>query len=42
MLEWHQGETIELDQDQFSELVLDQWGWHKSFFSNTASYVQSR
>ena len=42
MLEWHQGETMDLDQDQFNQLVLDQWGWHKSFITNTTSYVSAR
>ena len=42
MLEWHEGDTIELEQHQFNELVLGQWGWHKSFTSNTTSYVSGR
>jgi hypothetical protein len=40
MLAWHQDDQIVLDQDQFNELVLDKWGWQRSFFSNTTSYVQ--
>lgn len=42
MVGWHQGETIELDEGQFAELVMDQWGWNKSFFSNTTSYISAR
>lgn len=42
MVNWHQGDTIELEEHQFAELVMDQWGWHKSFISNTTSYVSSR
>lgn len=39
MLSWHQDDTIELDQDQFDQLVLDKWGWQRSFALNSASYV---
>lgn len=42
MIEWHIGDTVELEEYQFAELVMDQWNWNKSFFSNTTSYISAR
>lgn len=41
MLEWEVGDTIELDEHTFKELVLNKWGWQDRFMSNTTSYVAS-
>lgn len=39
MLDWHVGETYELDEVSFEQFIQDQWGWHRSFMANTASYL---
>lgn len=38
MLEWAQGETVELSQAEFRMYVLDKWRWEQSFAANTMSY----
>ena len=38
MLEWAQGETIELTQHEFTMYVLDKWRWEQSFMANTSIY----
>lgn len=32
-------QEIELDQDTFCQLVMDEWNWKNSFTSNTVSYA---
>lgn len=39
MLKWHQGDTIQLDEGEFRQYVHDDWGWARSFLSNTTSYT---
>lgn len=39
MLEWEQGDTIDLEEHDFKQYVLDQWGWHKMFAANSLSYL---
>ena len=39
MLEIHQGETIELEEDAYSRLVDDDWGWKEAFSGTNAYYV---
>lgn len=39
MIEWHQGDSIELTEHQFENFVRNRWDWHRTFTSNTASYV---
>lgn len=41
MVEWAEGETIELDEGSFKNYVLDEWGWKGAFVANTASYLSS-
>lgn len=41
MLEWEVDDEVKLTQSQFSELVLNQWGWAKSFAGSTQSYLVS-
>lgn len=36
--EWHLADEIWLTEIQFNELVRNNWGWGKSFTSNTMSY----
>lgn len=39
MLEWDQGDTVELSEYEFQNLVQNEWGWAKNFASNTTSYT---
>jgi hypothetical protein len=38
MLEWHQGDSIELGIDDFQHYVLDQWRWKEAFASSMSNY----
>jgi hypothetical protein len=40
MLEWHEGDEIELFEGEFTQFVQDDWGWRQSFMSNTMYYVE--
>lgn len=40
MLRWDTGDTIALTEGQFSEYVMNNWGWAKTFAGNTMSYVK--
>jgi hypothetical protein len=31
--------TIELDEQEFKQYMLDQWGWKNQFAATTASYI---
>lgn len=35
MIEMSLGETIVLSEDDFAQYVMDDWGWQRSFLSNT-------
>jgi len=39
MLEWEMGDTIDLEEHQFQEYVMNEWGWARTFTSNTQSYL---
>lgn len=39
MLSWDTGDTTELSEYQFSEYVMNDWGWAKTFAANTSSYT---
>jgi hypothetical protein len=39
MLEWDQGETVELSHRDFLMYVENNWGWQASFAANTESYL---
>jgi hypothetical protein len=39
MLEWDQGETVQLGFHDFQQYVQNQWGWRASFAANTSSYL---
>lgn len=41
MLEWHEGETLTLDQTSFRRYVQDEWDWTRSFKTLSASYKGS-
>ena len=38
MLEWDQGETVEISLREFKMYVENEWGWRRSFAENTGSY----
>ena len=38
MLEWDQGETVEISLREFKMYVENEWGWQRSFAENTGSY----
>lgn len=38
MLEWHQGEEIELTMGEFQTYVQDDWGWKQSFSTTNMTY----
>jgi hypothetical protein len=37
MLEWSESSHIELGEEDFTNLVLDNWGWSRRFHANTIS-----
>jgi hypothetical protein len=39
MLQWEVNDTVKLSENDFTTLVLNQWGWARSFASNTSSYI---
>lgn len=39
MLEWHEGDTIVLDQDSFKKYVQNEWDWMRSFKAVSATYL---
>ena len=42
MLKMTTDKEIELDQQSFAQLVLDEWSWKSSFMTNTAVYGNAR
>ena len=40
MMEWHTDPTVELSMAEFTQYVMDNWGWKQSFITNTTSYTQ--
>ncbi len=42
MLEWEIGDEVVLSEHDFATLVQNQWGWARSFLSNTTSYTSGR
>ena len=39
MVRNHVGETIALKEEEYEQYVDDDWGWRRSFASNTLSYT---
>lgn len=39
LLEMSVDDTVELDENEVTELVLDNWHWHQSFAANTLRYT---
>ena len=39
MLEWSVSDEAELTQIEFSQFVMDNWGWKQDFLSNSCMYV---
>lgn len=42
MLEMHQGETVQLSEEQFKNYVEDDWKWSDNFKTVSSSYSSSR
>lgn len=40
MLQMHQGDSIELDEEAYSRLVDDEWEWRGSWLGNTMAYAK--
>jgi hypothetical protein len=38
MLEWHTGEEMKIEREQFKMYILDQWRWKDSFSYNSGKY----
>lgn len=41
MLEWAQGDSVDLDQRDFERYVLDRWDWANQFVGSTSAYLVS-
>lgn len=39
MVEWQEGETIELSEHDFERYVMNDWEWQGKFAASTQSYV---
>jgi len=39
MLDWDKGSVTILTEDEFRQYVQDDWGWQRSFATNTTSYL---
>lgn len=42
MLEWDLSDTVDLSTHEFAQYVQNNWGWAKTFTSNTVSYTGGR
>lgn len=40
MLGWETRDEVELTEDEFRQLVQNEWGWARAFLANTISYSQ--
>lgn len=40
MVQMSVDENLELTEQEFAELVMDDWGWKRQFMTSTAYYVQ--
>lgn len=38
-LEWEIADTVELDQNMFRQLVLNEWSWSQHFAASNAAYL---
>lgn len=41
MVEWDEGNTVDLSEKDFQRYVLNKWEWEHLFAANTASYLAS-
>ena len=39
MIQWHRGDTIEIEQGDFECYVENKWRWRQAFAGNTESYL---
>lgn len=39
MLEWHQGDEIELDAEAVQHFIMDNWSWTVDFVGTTSQYT---
>lgn len=40
MVEWAEGDTIDLSEKDFSRYVLNKWEWAAAFATNTTAYLE--
>jgi hypothetical protein len=41
MVKAHRGETLTLQQEDFKQLVEDEWGWKHHWFENVSAYTSA-
>lgn len=41
MLKWNKSESIELDQEKFQALVMDEWDWKQHWSLSNSKYLSS-
>jgi hypothetical protein len=41
MVEMHDGETLELGEDECSQYIMDDWGWRREFYTSNSTYSMS-
>lgn len=41
MLEWNKSDTVELEADEFRQLVEDQWDWTQGFLASNVGYSRT-
>lgn len=39
MLDWHQGEFVDLNQTEFKQYIQDEWGWKQRFVGTNSTYA---
>jgi hypothetical protein len=39
MVEMHQGETIQLTEEDVAQYIQDDWRWKRAFINNSSSYA---
>jgi hypothetical protein len=39
MAQMHQGETFDLDEQQFAQYVMDDWGWKRQWLETNTAYA---
>jgi hypothetical protein len=39
MLGWHTGDTFDLDEHDYAQFILDDWGWKRQFLDTSSAYA---